>query len=208
MSRHRVEEQYPRIAFRARSRNWFARLTGSPPECQHLEHEHAWTALYTPDTLYLRGKRRAVREPERRDVSLCGACLLGELRPELAAFAGRVVAFEPDAENFSQYFFVAREDFDAAGLQAEVGAAVVERLENLSGHCEHASCSRAAKWLWLARTEVQSLDDVLAIRAASGQRFCPTHGAAALCAALEKIEQANLFYVNAPYGDAGAYVWI
>jgi hypothetical protein len=25
---------------------------------------------------------------------------------------------------------------------------------------------------------------------------------------LGKIEEANLFYVNAPYSDSGAYVWI
>ena len=26
--------------------------------------------------------------------------------------------------------------------------------------------------------------------------------------ALGKIPEANLFYINAPYGDSGAYVWI
>jgi len=29
-----------------------------------------------------------------------------------------------------------------------------------------------------------------------------------LCDAFEKINEANLFYVNAPYGDLGAYLWI
>jgi len=29
-----------------------------------------------------------------------------------------------------------------------------------------------------------------------------------LCAALRHVGEANLFYVNMPYGDAGAYVWI
>ena len=204
----RVEEAYPDIAFRAKSRNWWARLTRVPAECEHLETEFAWMATYAPDTIYLRGKGRRLREESRPEVSLCRACLLGQLEPELAEYDGRVVAFEPDAENFSQYFFVSAEDFEAAGLQPEVGGAIEKRLRNLSGVCEHEDCSKRAKWLWFSREAVASLDDFGSIGHAAGQRFCARHGAAMLSSHFSGIAEANLFYVNAPYGESGAYVWI
>jgi hypothetical protein len=204
----RVELSYPRIAFRPRSLNWWARLSGAPPECAHLETEDAFVALYAPDTIYLRGKDRVAREPQRPEVSLCRACLLGELRPELAQFAGRVAAFEPDAQSFTQYFFVAQSDFEAAGLEPAVSAAISEWLSKLEGRCEQLSCQKKATWLWLTREEVESLDDFAAIGKAQGKRYCAGHGAAALCSSLGLIEAANLFFVNLPYDEAGAYVWI
>lgn len=203
-----MEDAYPDIVFRAKTRNWWARLTRVPAECQHLETEFAWMATYAPDTIYLRGKGRARHEPARPEVSLCRACLLGQLEPELADYDGRVVAFEPDAENFSQYFFVAAEDFDAAGLQPEVRDAIAARLQNMSGRCEHAGCERNATWNWFSRADVGSLDDFGSIGHAAGRRFCARHGAKYFCAKLAEIPEANLFYVNAPYGDMGAYVWI
>lgn len=203
-----VEEAYPDIAFRAKSRNWWARLTRVPAECQHLETEFTWMATYAPDTIYLRGKGRTRHEPARPEVSLCRACLLGQLEPELAEYEGHVVAFEPDAANFSQYFFVSAEDFEAAGLQTEVSVAIASRLKSPGGACEHEDCSRRATWLWLSRAEVASLDDFGSIGHAAGQKLCARHGAAKLCAAFAAIPEANLFYVNAPYGEAGTYVWI
>jgi hypothetical protein len=208
MTRRRAEESYPRIAFHPKSHGWWARLSGTPPECAHLEQNAGFAALYVPDRVYLRGKARARRRPERPEVSLCAACLLGELRPELAQFAGRVVAFEPDAPHFTQYFFVAQRDFDAAGLEPQLSAAMGERLASLEGRCEQSSCAKRATWLWLDREAVPSLDDALSIRAAPGKRYCAGHGAAALCTCLGMVEQANLFFVNLPYDDAGAYVWI
>ena len=204
----RLEEAYPDIMFRAKSRNWWARLTRVPAECQHLETEFAWMATYAPDTIYLRGKGRTRHDPARPEVSLCRACLLGQLEPELAEYEGRVVAFEPDAENFSQYFFVSAEEFDAAGLQAEVGRAIAARLKSTAGQCEHQGCARRATWLWLSRAEVANLDDFGSIGNAAGQKLCARHGAANLCAAFAGIAEANLFYVNAPYAETGAYVWI
>ena len=68
-------------------------------------------ATYTPDTLYLQGKAAVQRQPARPEVSLCRACLLGELEDELARYRGRVLAFEPDGDAFSQYFFVGRAGF-------------------------------------------------------------------------------------------------
>ncbi len=208
MSKMAVEEAYPDIAFRARSRNWWARLTGAPAECQHLESEFEWIATYAPDTIYLRGKSRARHEPSRPEVSLCRACLLGQLEPELVEYEGRVVVFEPDAENFSQFFFVAAEDLEAAGLQREVSSAIEMRLNGLGGTCEHEGCTRRAKWLWLSREEVASLDDFGSIGRAVGRRLCARHGTAMLCGKLTGIAEANLFYVNVPYGETGAYLWI
>ena len=163
-------------------------------------------ATLVPDTLYLRGRAVPRRHPLRPEVSLCRACLVGVLQTELAGCPGRVVAFEPDAASFSQYFFVAVPDFVAAGLEPEVAAAIAGRLGEPGGSC--AACSRPATWLWLPRREVASLDEVGQIRAAPGRLLCAAHGAATLCSALEASEEANLFYVNLPYGEAGAYVWI
>ena len=206
MPRLTVEQAYPGIAFRPRTHNWWARLTRVPAECVHLELEHAWMATLVPDTLYLRGKAAPQRERLRPEVSLCRACLVGLLETELAGYPGRVVAFEPDAESFSQYFFVAAADFTAAGLQPAVAQAVERRLAESPGTCEE--CSRPAKWLWLPRQEVANLDDVDSIAGAPGGRFCGAHGAARLCDALANLREANLFYVNVPYGEAGTYVWI
>jgi len=98
----RLEQAYPEISFRWRSRNWWARLTRVPPECVHLENDGQWMATFVPDTLYLRGKGSVRRRPPRPEVSLCLACLQQQLEKELTRFAGRVVAFEPDTAAFTQ----------------------------------------------------------------------------------------------------------
>ncbi len=163
-------------------------------------------ATLLPDTLYLRGKRATRREPVRPEVTLCRDCLLDTVEGELAAFEGRVVAFEPDAESFTQYFFVAAPDFEAAGIAPETASAIHERLVQASGTC--AECSRPAAWLWMLRGEVASLDEVEKISEAPGEWLCAMHGAQKLASAFEKIAEANVFYMNLPYGEAGAYVWI
>jgi hypothetical protein len=208
----KVEQAYPKIRFRWRSRNWWARLTRVPPECVHLEHEFSWMATFVPDTLYLRGKAKIRRRPARPEVSLCRACLLGELEGELARYTGRVVAFEPDGEAFSQYFFVDTADFAAAGLLPETAAAISRRLQLPAGGCKECAASGAgdhpASWLWVSREDVPSLDEVGKIAMAPGEPLCARHGAQKLCQALAKPSEANLFYVNVPYGEAGAYLWI
>jgi hypothetical protein len=206
MARLSVDQAYPAISFRPRSRRLWARLMRWPAECVHLENGHRWMATFIPDTLYLRGKARLRRDPARPEISVCLDCLAGLLEPELAAYTGLVIAFEPDGENFTQYFFVGREDFVAAGLRPEVAAAIEKRLENVQGAC--SDCGAPATWLWISRREVSSLDQTERIEATPGALFCAKHGAAKLCGALGNIEEANLFYVNAPYGNAGAYVWI
>ena len=202
----RLEQAYPQISFRWRSRNWWARLSRVPPECVHLEHGSDWMATFIPDTLYLRGKASVRRQPARPEVSLCRECLLGELERELSQHRGRVVAFEPDGSAFTQYFFVGTEEFSDAGLQPEVAQAISRRLLQPMGDCQ--ACHEAANWLWFSKEQIPSLDEVGRIATARGEEFCARHGAEKLCAAFTDVKDANLFYVNTPYGDAGAYVWI
>src|SRR5258708_35043736 len=135
MSHLALDQAYPGISFRPRSRNWWARLMRWPAECVHLEAGHAWMATFIPDTLYLRGKPAPRRDLIRPEVSICLDCLTGLLEPELAKFPGRTVAFEPDGESFTQYFFVERSDFAAAGLRPEVAAAIEKRAGNIAGAC-------------------------------------------------------------------------
>ena len=146
------------------------------------------------------GVRPVPRYRSRRE------CLAGELERELSAHGGRLVAFEPDGESFTQYFYVGADDFGAAGLTPEVSQAIERRLQQPLGDC--CACDRPATWLWISREEVPSLDDVSRLAAAPGQEYCAAHGARKLIAAFEQVSDANLFYVNAPYGEAGAYVWI
>jgi hypothetical protein len=203
------EEAYPGIAFRPWTRNWLSRLAQRPAECIHLEYEAAWRAALLPDTLYLRGRASIRRRPARPGVLLCRECLLQVLRTELAGFPGRVVAFEPDGEVFTQYFYVAQPDFERAGLMPEVSDALARRVNlpsDSGGKCD--LCQHGATWTWLSREEVGSLDDHGHILAARGVRLCAQHGAATLCEALEKIPDANVYYINLPYGEAGTYVWI
>jgi hypothetical protein len=206
MERLALDQAYPGISFRPRSRSWLARLMRWPAECIHLEAGHPWMATFIPDTLYLRGKPAPRRDALRPEVSVCLDCLTGLLEPELAAHSGRVVAFEPDGESFTQYFYVGTDDFGAAGLRPEVAAAIEKRVQSVRGSCR--DCGGPAKWLWISRREVSSLDQTERIENSPGALFCAKHGAAKLCDALGKVSEANLFYVNAPYGDSGAYVWI
>jgi hypothetical protein len=200
------EQAYPGISFRPRTRNWLARLMRVPPECVHLEEDVSWMAMFHPDTLYLRGKAAVQRRPARPMVSLCRACLLEKLEAELASHGGRVVAFEPDGSEVSQYFFVGAPEFPAAGLKPETAAAITRRLRQPMGDCER--CEQPAKWLWFSREHVPSLDETHSIAMARGEALCARHGADKLCESLAKLSEANLFYVNVPYGDAGAYLWI
>ena len=206
MPRIRVDQAYPGISIRPRSRRLWARFMHWPPECIHLETGHHWMATYIPDTMYLRGKPRRRREPARPEISICFDCLAGLLAPELASYTGRVVAFEPDLESFTQYFFVGREDFEAAGLEPGVAAAIAARIEQLSGAC--SDCGAPATWLWISRREVSSLDQTERIESTPGALFCAKHGGAKMLEALGQAEEANLYYFNAPYGESGAYVWI
>jgi hypothetical protein len=200
------EAAYPDVQLLPSSRNWWAKLKGTPAECIHLYHEQPWMATLLPDTLYVRGKKAQQREPVRPEVSLCRDCLLKTAVGELQSYPGRVVAFEPDPESFSQYFFVASPDFEAAGLKHEVAAAIVKRITEKTGKCEE--CSRAANWMWFSRVRIPSLDEADRIASDPGEWFCAEHGAAMLCVAFKKIPEANLFYMNLPYGDSGAYLWI
>jgi hypothetical protein len=206
LARISYEAAYPAIELSRRSRNWWAWLKGTPAECIHLDGDQRWMATLLPDTLYLRGKRAIRRDPLRPEVSLCRDCLMNVAAGELQSYPGRVVAFEPDAETFTQYFFVAAPDFEAAGLRPEVAVALAKRLAQNAPAC--TECARAANWLWFSREAVGSLDEVDKIAEGAGDWYCPAHGSRRLCATFENIADANVFYMNLPYGEAGAYVWI
>jgi hypothetical protein len=199
------EEAYPGIQFLPRSRNWWAWLKGTPAECAHLDSEINWIASLLPDAVYFRGKRAVRRESARPEVSLCRACLIQTIADELKDYPGRVVAFEPDPA-FTQYFFVAVPDFGPSGLAPAVSAAIEKRLAHDHRTC--TTCDRHAAWLWFSREEIASLDEADKIGTAAGEPLCAAHGGRKLCEAFERIEEANVFYMNLPYGEAGAYVWI
>lgn len=204
--RKKVHSAYSQIEFRPHSLGFWAQITRVPPECIHLERDFTFAATLVPDTAYHRGKPFPQTEHPRPLVSLCRECLVRVIQPELAHYSGKVVAFEPDAPTLTQYFFVERNDFEAAGLLPDVADAIARRLDRLSGSCEE--CSSPARWLWLSRADVANLDDFGSIANFPGRSLCAQHGARQLCAAIENIREANLFYVNIPYGETGAYVWI
>lgn len=198
-------EAYPGIEYHARSRNWWAWLKGTAPECVHLAHEHSWVVTLIPDTLYLRGKRAMRRDPVRPEVVLCRDCLAEVAIGDMEQYGGKVAAFEPSSE-FTQYFFVAAPDFEAAGLAPEVRTAIEERLDRELPPC--SACEKASTWLWFSREQVPGLNEVNSIREKPGEPFCAAHGVRKMCSAFEKIAQADLYYMNLPYGESGAYVGI
>jgi len=102
--------------------------------------------------------------------------------------------------------FVAQPDFGPAGLRPEVSEAISQRLAQPGGAC--AECGFTATWLWFSHQQIASLDEVEQVANAPGITLCARHGARNLLAAFERIAQANVFYMNLPYGEAGAYVWI
>jgi hypothetical protein len=206
LSQISYDEAYPGIEILPRSRNWWAWLKGTPPECVHLGEECGWIVTLLPDTLYLKGKRAQRSDLVRPEITLCRECLGNAVAADLEAFEGRVVAFEPDPEIFTQYFFVGQPDFEAAGLRPEVAKAIGERLTQGGRVC--TECGFPAKWLWFSREQVASLDEVARLAEAPGAAYCAKHGAQNLLAAFERIADANIFYMNLPYGEAGAYVWI
>ena len=212
----RLEQAYPELSFRWRSRNWWARLARLPAECVHLERGGPWMATLIPDTLYLRGKASHRRRPARPEVSLCLSCLRAATGKRTLALSGPGRSpLNPMAPNSRNIFSSARAEFSAAGLQPEVAAAIGRRLEQPLGRCEYGegescdrSCDRAATWLWISRDEVPSLDDVPRIAMARAQALCSVHGPQKLLESFARTSEANLFYVNVPYGESGAYLWI
>ncbi|HEV2615081.1 MAG TPA: hypothetical protein VGU63_00580 [Candidatus Acidoferrales bacterium] len=209
MARLSYRQAYPNLSFRRRTSNWLSRLIRMPAECVHLARRSPWMATFLPDNLYLQGKNVPLRQPQRPEVSLCRECLVAELEKDLAAYSGRVVAFEPDGDSFTQYFFVAAPDFEAAGVEPAVAAVIGGRLardDDRSKSCRE--CSRPATWLWFSREQIPNLDAADRMEVMPGEHFCAAHGAKQICVALASIEHVNLFYVNAPYGEGGAYFWI
>lgn len=203
-----LEQAYPGVTFRPHTRGLFARMLRTPAECSHLETDQSWMAALVPDTVWLKNKPHPQRIPPRPEASLCRACLLSVVEPELAKYEGRVVLFEPNAEDVTQYFFVSAEHFEDAYLQGEVVRVLRLRLGKREGRsCEHDGCARTARWLWFSQREVASLEESALIEAAPGTALCARHGAARLCEAFRAIPQANLEFFNLPYGEAGAYVW-
>lgn len=200
------DEAYPTVEILPRSRNWWAWLKGSAPECIHLGEPCDWIATLIPDTLYLRGKKSIKRDPARPELTMCLSCLSDTAGENLGRHDGRVIAFEPDPELFSQYFFVAPEDFEGVGLRPEVGEAIAKRLEADLPPCEE--CGDASSWLWFSRSQIESLDEVDKIAAEPGHPLCAQHGADRMFQSFDRMHQANVYYMNLPYEAAGAYVWI
>jgi hypothetical protein len=60
--------------------------------------------------------------------------------------------------------------------------------------------------LWFSLAEAEGLD-AEKVAAAPGTPLCAHHGAAKLGDCFRGMAEANLEYVNLPYGESGAYVW-
>lgn len=209
MSRLSIRQAYPDLSFRWRSANWVSRLIRMPAECIHLESHSPWMATFLPDNLFLQGRNVKLRDPRRPEVSLCRECFAKVFEKEVSAYTGRVVGFEPDPESVTQYFFVAAPDFKRAGVEPALIDALGTRLaEDTPAAAPCQDCGQPATWLWFSRARVANLDASDQIRAAAPEHFCATHGAQTACSALTSVEHANFFYVNAPYGEGGAYLWI
>lgn len=208
MPRIPIHIAYPELSFRWRTANWVSRLIRMPAECAHLESHSPWMATFLPDNLFLRGKNVKLRDPRRPEVSLCRECFTKVFEKEASAYAGRVVAFEADPASVTQYFFVAAPDFEAAGVEPALSVvlgALLAQDDGRSKCCQE--CDRAATWLWFSRGRVANLDAVEQVREAAPEHFCSIHGAQTVCSALTSMEHANLLYVNAPYGEGGAFLW-
>src|SRR3972149_1019286 len=81
---------------------------------------HAPTIALAPDEAPLRNGRRAtVRQPPRPRGTVCVACLLALLEPELKAAGRRVVAFEPGPAGVAAYRFLEQDHLGDSGLPAE-----------------------------------------------------------------------------------------
>ncbi|HKF53316.1 MAG TPA: hypothetical protein VKB26_13455 [Candidatus Acidoferrales bacterium] len=208
MPRIPIQQAYPDLSFRWRTANWVSRLIRMPAECVHLESHSPWMATFLPDNLFLRGKNVKLRDPRRPEVSLCRDCFTKAFEKEASAYAGRVVAFEPDPASATQYFFVAAPDFEAAGVEPALAELLGMRLASDAENAKCQDCEQHATWLWFSRSRVANLDAVEQVREAVPEHFCAIHGAQTVCRALTSMEHVNLFYVNAPYGEGGAFLWI
>ena len=72
--------------------------------------------------------------------------------------------------------------------------------------CEE--CGDAATWLWFSRSLIESLDEVEKIAGEPGHPLCAQHGADRMFQSFDRMHGANVYYMNLPYHEAGAYVWI
>ena len=90
-----------------------------PAECIHLENGHPWMATFIPDTLYLRGKPRLAANPcgrKFRSVSIAWRACWSRSWLLTRAVWSRLNRM---ARRFTQYFFLGKEDFAAAGLRSK-----------------------------------------------------------------------------------------
>jgi hypothetical protein len=100
---------------------------------------------------------------------------------------------------------VGTEDNNASGVTPELAAVIEQRLAKLPSSCHR--CSASAAWLWFTRDEIVSLEETDKILAAQGEALCPNHAAQQMREMFERIAEANIFYINVPYGSAGAFLW-
>ena len=172
MPRLTVQQAYPDLSFRWRTANWFSRLIRMPAECVHLETDSSWMATFLPDNLFLQGKGVKLREPRRPEISLCRECFAKVFEMEASLHAGRVVAFEPDPQSVTQFFFVAAPDFDAAGVEPALAQAIGARLsQGVEDSKPCRDCERPATWLWFSRAAVPNLDATGQVSTATGEHF-------------------------------------
>ncbi len=181
-----------------------------PPNAFTWNMTRTGSATLLPDTLYLRGKRvvqsRASPARNRSVPHLLDEYLVRRTRRISAASSS---PSSPTPRSCHAIFFRrAKRISQPAGLAPDVAAAIEKRLARRIWRV----CTMFDRWqLGFGCRETKWQASMKSNRSATRPgraSLCAAHGAAKLCEAFEDIPEANLFYMNLPYGEAGAYLWI
>lgn len=184
---------------------WWRPWGRGPARCTHLDAPNQLGIQLTPDWVWLHGQSKptAVREPARPPIAVCVECLLAFAQTEIAAFCGRVIAFESSAKNFSRYSFVEQQHLGDVELGAEDLIHCQSLVAEPLGGCQ--TCAAEARFLWVKRGSTTESRELTTYRGGRGY-YCLQHGAELLVASLRERIRAPLAYFNLPYGERGVYI--
>lgn len=159
-----------------------------------------------PDEVRLRGGRQAaVKQPPRPPITVCPACLLTLLAPELAQARRRIVAFEPARDGLAEYAFIEQDHLGDAPLPPEDVIHCQSLVAEPLGGCQ--KCGQPALLLLVKRGVTTQKGKLHTFRGGK-EYYCPVHGSERLLALLrERLPKSRAVgYFNFPYGERGVYV--